>query len=537
MKFGPVPVGQAEGTMLAHSIAVGGKRLRKAHVLTAEDVETFRAAGIAEVIVAMLEADDVEENEAATRIAAALGFDGAVAKPAATGRVNIFAGREGLFTVDKALIDAVNAVDPDATVATLASHVHVAADQMVATVKIIPFAMRSEAVEAIVRLAAGRTAFAVHAFRPHRVGIVQTVLPGVKGSVLDKTTRVTEDRLLRSGSSISGELRTPHETGAVADAIDDLAGRSDMVLVFGASAMSDPEDDVIPAAIRASGGKVLRSGMPVDPGNLFVLGEREGKPVLGAPGCARSPRPNGFDWVLDRIFAGIGVTSGDIAAMGVGGLLMEIPSRPQPREPMPAPPHPQVQAVLLAAGRSSRMGGSNKLLALFDGEPLVRRTAARVLAAKTAGTVLVTGYQRELVEEALQGLDLVLVHNPDFAEGLSTSLKAGIAAVPVSADGVLVVLGDMPGVTSDDIDRLIGVFRASGGASIVRAAYDGKRGNPVILPRSLFAAVADLHGDTGARHLVEAGDVDVIDVDIGPGAAVDVDTPEALANAGGVPRT
>src|SRR5690606_13634460 len=104
----------------------------------------------------------------------------------------------------------------------------------------------------------------------------------------------------------------------------------------------------IPAAIRASGGKVLRSGMPVDPGNLFVLGEREGKLVLGAPGCARSPRPNGFDWVLDRIFAGIGVTSGDIAAMGVGGLLMEIPSRPQPREPMPAPPHPQVQAVLLA---------------------------------------------------------------------------------------------------------------------------------------------------------------------------------------------
>ena len=535
MRFGPVAIDEAEGAMLAHSTVVGGKRLRKAHRLIAEDIAAFRAAGVAEVVVAVLEAGDVEENEAATRIAAALRFEGAAAKPAATGRVNIFAGREGLFTVDKALIDAINEVDADATVATLASHVPVEDGKMVATVKIIPFAMHRAAVDTIVRLAAGRTAFAVHAFRPYRVGIVQTVLPGVKDSVLDKTTRVTEERLSRSGSSISGELRPAHETEAVAGAIDALAGRSDMVLVFGASAMSDPQDDVIPAAIRFSGGKVLRSGMPVDPGNLFVLGEREGKPVLGAPGCARSPHPNGFDWVLNRIFAGIGVTSADIAGMGVGGLLMEIQSRPQPREPAPESRRPQVQAVLLAAGRSSRMGGPNKLLALFDGEPLVRRSAARALAARAAGTIVVTGHQREPVEKALQGQELVLVHNPHFGEGLSTSLKAGIAAVPASADGALIMLCDMPGITSAALDRLIDAFCANGGTAIVRATHAGKRGNPVILPCSLFGAVAELHGDTGARHLVESGRADVVDVEIGPAAAVDVDTAEALAKAGGVP--
>lgn len=534
MRFGPVTLAQAEGAILAHSIAVGGKRLRKAHVLTAEDIEIFRAAGIAEVIVAVMEVGDVEENRAATEIAAALGFEGTVAKPAATGRVNIFAVHDGLLTADKALIDAINAVDPDATIATLASHVPVSGGQMVATVKIIPFAIRSETLDAIARLAASRMAFAVHAFRPHRVGVIQTVLPGVKSSVLDKTRRVTEDRLLRSGSSISGEVRVPHDAAAVAEAIGSLVDRSDIVLVFGASAMSDPEDDVIPAAIRVSGGTVLRAGMPVDPGNLFVLGERKGKPVLGAPGCARSPRLNGLDWILDRICSGLDVTAGDVAAMGVGGLLMEISSRPQPREPMQTPRHPQVQAVVLAAGRSSRMGGSNKLLALFDGERLIRRTVARVLASKAAGAILVTGHQRELVEEALQGLDLMPVHNPDFAKGLSTSLKAGIAVVPASTDGAIIVLGDMPGIASKDIDRLIGVFRASGGTSVVRAVHGCKRGNPVILPRSIFAAVADLHGDTGARHLVETAGVDVIDVDIGPAAAIDVDTPEALENALGI---
>jgi molybdenum cofactor cytidylyltransferase len=534
MKFGPVPLDEAEGAILAHSGMVGEKRFRKARVLTAEDIADMRAAGMSEVIVAVLDDNDIEENDAATRITEALRFTGAEAKPAATGRVNVFAETDGVFTVDKALIDAANRIDPDVTIATLAEYAPVIAGQMVATVKIIPFAVSAAVIDGIVRLAKDKTAFAVHAFKPQTVGVVQTTLATLKDSVLDKTLKVTEARLVRSGSRISQEKRTPHETAAVAAAIEDLANDSDMVLVFGASAMSDPDDDVIPAAIRASGGTVFRSGMPVDPGNLFVLGERNGKPVLGAPGCARSPKPNGFDWVLDRMFAGIGVTGDDIAGMGVGGLLMEIPSRPEPRESVPVPLHPQVHVVLLAAGRSSRMGGPNKLVALFEGKPLVRRTAERVVASNASGVVVVTGHQGERVHAALAGLKLAMADNPHFAEGLSSSLKAGIANVPDTAAGAMIVLGDMPGVSSADIDQLIEAFRKSGGKAVVRASYGGKRGNPVILPRALFASVSHLEGDTGARHLVEAGDVEVIDVEIGPAAAVDVDTPEALEKAGGI---
>ena len=222
----------------------------------------------------------------------------------------------------------------------------------------------------------------MHPYRPFRVGVVQTMLPSIKSSVLDKTLRVTEERLGRTGSTVSSEIRTPHSAPEVARAIESLAEDSDMVLVFGASAMSDPDEDVIPAAIHASGGTVFRSGMPVDPGNLFVLGERDGKPVLGAPGCARSPKENGFDWVLDRLIADVPVTADEIAGMGVGGLLMEIPTRPQPRETVKPARSARVHVVLLAAGRSSRMGGPNKLLADFDGKPLVRRVAQRALASR-----------------------------------------------------------------------------------------------------------------------------------------------------------
>src|SRR5690606_9598904 len=116
------------------------------------------------------------------------------------------------------------------------------------------------------------------------------------------------------GSQLSGERRTAHDAAAVEAAIRAMSPDCDMVVVFGASAMCDP-DDVIPAAIRRAGGEVLRTGMPVDPGNLLVLGRLGDKPVLGAPGCARSPKENGFDWVLDRLVAGLDVTASDIAGM------------------------------------------------------------------------------------------------------------------------------------------------------------------------------------------------------------------------------
>lgn len=193
-----------------------------------------------------------------------------------------------------------------------------------------------------------------------------------------------------------------------------------------------------------------------------------------------------------------------------------------------------VHAVILAAGRSSRMGGPNKLLARFGGEPLVRLIAARALASSAASTVVVSGHQAERVEAALAGLDVRLAFNPAYAGGLSTSLRAGIAALPQDAAGALVVLGDMPNVGSADLDRLIDAFRERNGRAVVRAAHAGRRGNPVVLPQKLFEAVARLEGDTGARGLIEAGGLPVVDVEIGEGAFLDVDTPDLMKQAGGV---
>lgn len=530
MRFGPVAIADAEGAVLAHAVSVGGRTWRKATLLSADDIAALRGAGVETVVAARLDGDDLDEDEAARRLAEALLSQDIEARLPSTGRVNLHARRAGVFRADRAVVDAINAVDPAITLATLPDFATVAEGRMVATVKVIPFAVPAVLLERAASIATGARGLQLHPFSPLNAALIQTRLPALKQSVLDKTARLTADRLALSGGRLIGEERCAHDEAALAPILAASAREAGLVIVFGASAVADV-DDVIPAAIRRAGGRVERVGMPVDPGNLLVIGEIGACRVIGAPGCARSPKANGFDWVLDRLAAGLPVGDGEIAAMGVGGLLMEIESRPQPRETRKFAG--RVHAVLLAAGQGKRMGGPNKLLATFDGVPLVRRMAEQLVGSRAAGTTVVLGHQADRIRAVLEGTPVRLTENPLYEAGLAGSLRAGVDALPESAAAALVALADMPGVATDDVDRMITAFESAGGRAIVRATHAGKRGNPVILPRALFGAVAGLSGDTGARHLIEASELPVIDIELGEAASLDVDTPEAMARAGG----
>jgi len=272
--------------------------------------------------------------------------------------------------------------------------------------------------------------------------------------------------------------------------------------------------------------------MPVDPGNLMLIGEVGGRPVLGAPGCARSPKENGFDWVLTRLLAGLTVKREEVAGMGVGGLLMEIVTRPQPREEPATETKKNVAAVVLAAGRSSRMEGRNKLLEEFKDKPLVRSAVEAALGSHASPVIVVTGKDADAIRQALRGLDVRFVHNAEYAEGLSSSLKAGIRSVPEASAGAIICLGDMPKVSSALIDRLISGFAPERGAMIVAPVKDGQRGNPVLWARRFFPELMKLEGDMGARKLANFYDEGLREIEVADdGAFADIDTPEALAAA------
>jgi molybdenum cofactor cytidylyltransferase len=528
MKFGPVAPKEALGATAVHSIRQGDLVLKKGTLIGPPEVAALQAAGINQLVVARLEAGDVSEDVAAAAIAKKVAGEGVHIERAFTGRANLFAQNAGVLVVDKAAVDRLNRVDEAITFATLAAYKPVVAGEMIATVKIIPFAVGKDACGAAL---AGlqQPLIRVAPYRIRKVGIVSTILPGLSPKVIEKTLKITAERLAPAGATIVAERRVPHERAALARALEEvLKEGAELAIVFGASAIADRRD-VIPAALQQIGGQIAHFGMPVDPGNLLMIGDAAGRPVLGAPGCARSPKENGFDWVLMRLLAGLPVEREDITGFGVGGLLMEIVTRPQPRDE-PAKSGRSLAALVLAAGRSSRMGGPNKLLEQIGGRPLVRIVAEAALGSRARPVIVVTGHQRERVEAALGGLPVSFAHNPYFADGLGTSLRTGIAALPAQVDGVIVCLGDMPQVDAVLIDRLLGAFDPDKGALAVVPTIAGKRGNPVVWSRRFFPDLMAVEGDIGARHLIGRYAEAVTEVPLSGNAALtDVDTPEALA--------
>jgi molybdenum cofactor cytidylyltransferase len=338
MRFGPIPVAEAEGAILAHSVDLGGKRLRKGVMLEGAHLAALSAAGHHTVIVARLDDSDVHENDAAAALAAALVPDPEAAglrlTAPFTGRVNLIATGPGVAVMDAAALTAVNGVDPMITLATVPPFHQMAEGGMVATVKIISYGVARADLDRACAAGAGQGAGTIRLAKP--VLRTATLIVTEIGGGLDSTEATTPDkgqsaiaaRLTALGMRLDRVVTVPHRIAELAEAI--AAATSDLVLILTGSATSDISD-VGPAALRLAGGQVERFGMPVDPGNLLFLGRLGARAVIGLPGCARSPALNGADWVLSRVSCGLAVSGQDIAAMGIGGLLKEIPTRPMPR--------------------------------------------------------------------------------------------------------------------------------------------------------------------------------------------------------------
>ncbi len=532
MEFGTVPTQEAEGAILAHAVKTASGRLAKGRRLTKDDLSAIADAGFDSIAVARLGPDDLDENDAAARIAATLASGSLRAGPAANGRCNLYARHAGLALVDAAGVTAANRIDEALTLATLPACAPVVADQLVATVKIIAFGAPASSVERVGGVAADTVSVA--AYRPQTAALIQTRLPHTSAALLAKTERSTRERLARIGASVAHVRTTDHREDALADALSEAAAAADLIVVIGASAIVDRRD-VVPAAIVSAGGAVRHFGLPVDPGNLTLLARLGRASVVAMPGSARSPREQGSDWLLERLAAGLPVDDETIAGFGVGGLLKEIRSRPmlRDREPPGRPKsQPVVDAILLAAGQSTRMGGPNKLLEPVGGQPMIRRVAETVHSAGIRRLVVVTGHQAGRVRDALSGLDCAFAENPDYPSGMGSSVAIGARAAfeaPAPPDAAIICLGDMPDIAPAMLDALIANFDPEAGRAIVAAASGGQRGHPVLWDRRFADDLASLGGDSGGRDILQEHAGQVVTVETDDDAVLrDLDTPEAF---------
>jgi molybdenum cofactor cytidylyltransferase len=338
MKFGPVPLEQAEGKILGHNVAgLDGRRiLRKGKPVTAEDVMTLREIGRTTVYVAELEADDVDENRAAWRVAQAVMGDGLRLTGPATGRVNFFATGLGVFRVDAARLAQINACK-GVTLATLRTSLPVGRkkgrqNHMVATVKILPYGVPERVVQTAESIAANSPIIQVDALRPRTAALILSGSPTAQKRIVQGFDPPLRARLEALGATVESVDFVPleDEQGEVELAALLQRVTADLIVLAGETAVMD-ENDIAPRAIRRAGGEVIAFGAPVDPGNLLLLAQLNNTPILGAPGCARSPKVNIVDWVLPRLLVGDKLTHEDIFSLGHGGLLDEILERGLPR--------------------------------------------------------------------------------------------------------------------------------------------------------------------------------------------------------------
>lgn len=533
MIFGEFPLAECEGLLLAHSLRLPDRIMKKGRRLTGADFQVLAAAGIERVHGARLEAGDVDENAAAGAVAAALSGNGIAARTPHAGRCNLYATERGLVTVDADIIHRINRIDPAITVATLPQWSAVRGGAVVATVKVIPLAVNRARVDACIGAAGPGTALRRLPFLAQRAALIVTEQPNDPPRNYAASVSSSRRRLEDLGSHLGLVQRCAHRTSAVAAALREaMAAGCSLILIAGTTVPKD-RADTVPAAILAAGGEVVHFGMPVEPGNMLLLAQLGGVPVIILPGCARSRRSNGLDWILQRMMAGLPMGAEEIMGMGVGGLIRSPPEveDEEKAEPAPArtPPGRRVAALVLAAGSGLRMGGGNKLLREVGGVPMLRRVVNAALASRCSPVRVVTGYAAEEARACLAGLDVDYAHNPDYLTGMASSLRCGLASLPDQADAVLVLLADMPCIHGGHIDRLLAAFDPAQ-AKIVVPMKDGRRGNPVLWPRRFFAEMKAVEGDVGARELLRChpGQIDTVAFD-DDAIFADVDTPAALS--------
>ena len=519
------------GSVIAQTYNLPGIAISKGTFVTSEIVDYFKEGDVKNILCAIPDNGDIHEDEAANIISNAIDRSHIYTESASTGRVNFKSRSLCLVRYERSLIKEVNLVDESIAFSIVEHNQLLAKNDLIATLKIIPFFTKKKYVDQVISILSKNELFKTHRLNKKEVSLIQTFFEWQKKSMFKATSTVTKNRLEALECSLNEEKLIRHDYNVLCSEIRSSIERGiDILLISGASAITD-RSDYIPKAILSEGGEIIQFGLAVDPGNLLLIGKVGSTTIIGMPGCARSPKLNGFDWVLQLLIANIPINKEELADMGAGGLLMEIASRPLPRALAKSVKkrEKKIMGVILAAGNSTRMGQDNKLLKNIGGASLVRNTAIEMLKSDIDSCSIVLGYQSDKVAAAIKDLNINLILNPLWEEGQASSLKAALNTLDTSYSDLLVMLGDLPGVKSKHINKIIEehLLTDNRKSKITIPSFNGKKGNPVIWGRSFFSDLSNLEGDVGGRALFGQHPAAINFLDMDDAAVVtDADTPE-----------
>ncbi|MDM8519493.1 molybdopterin-binding protein [Anaerolineales bacterium HSG6] len=323
MDIRKLPLEKSIGHILIHNLVgkTGRRLLSKGHLLKSVDLPTLQASGQDTVYVAVLANDDIGENEAARQLGSIVCAESIRVTKATTGRVSLIAKKAGVFKVNIAGLLTLNEIS-GITLATLSNNTTVSVKKILATLKIIPYAIPQKTLrQAHDMLAYHKPLITINPFVLQQAILITIGREIVREKVVGSFTPPIRERLTGYGTSlISGPYVSKSVTDISKAIKTALSDGMDLIILAGETSTMD-EDDIIPRAIKQVGGQIIQHGVPVEPGNLLMLGYYQDIPIVGAPGCARSLKHNVIDMVLPRLVSGERLTRQDLVALGHGGYL------------------------------------------------------------------------------------------------------------------------------------------------------------------------------------------------------------------------
>ena len=330
MQFGEVPLEEAAGGILAHKLYIGAKLiLNKGHRLNDADIARLGGLGIKRLVITRLSQADLHEDVTARRIGSAVIGDNLRMRAPGVGRANITAAARGILHIDVPRLETINSLYDGITIASLRAHSLVSKGEMAALVKIVPFGVPAARVVDVERICQESAVLQVRELQPKAVALIVSGTEATRERLLRSFHQPVRRRIEGWGSHLMEPVFVQHTAAAIAAAIQ-AQSQADLILIASISAIIDRQD-LVPTALRQAGGSITLHGVPVDPGTLLLLGYLGDVPVVGAPGCIKSPKTNVIDWVLPRLLSGEHLTRADLVMMGHGGLLKDIAERPKPR--------------------------------------------------------------------------------------------------------------------------------------------------------------------------------------------------------------
>ena len=495
MYFGNIALDKSEGNILAHSLTINNKKFFKGKIISKKDIIFLKSNGLDSIICAVPNKNDIHEDKTAKILGKLFVNKSIVMEDPHTGRVNLLASETGLIIIDEKIINKFNATSEHITIATLKNYSKVNKGDMIATIKIIPFYVNSLILKNINNVHL-KEALNIYPFKQKNVGLILSHSEKENLKLNKISVEMISNRLANLNSSLKKIITCKHDSYSISKNIKILKKEKiDLILVLGASAIVDIKDK-IPEAIQLAKGNIIRFGMPVDPGNLLLLGKLKNIPIIGLPGCARSPSLNGFDWILERLIVGTKISSKNISDMGVGGLLKTTNKHKSNIKKY------NISNIILAAGQSKRMKEKNKLLINIDNKKMIESIVNSAIKSNASNNIIVLGHQNKKIEKYISK-DITIIINEEYKKGLSTSLKKGVSALPEECDAAIIILGDMPKITSDLINSLIKNFDPKNNKYIAAPTYNGKRGNPILVGRKYFPDILNLKGDKGAKNILD----------------------------------